>query len=203
MDIALSSARRSTRSTQPKLGSADRLVFESVPSVDGRSDIYEEEHQKRWEPSASVERTDVGRSEYGRGRPTNRKGVRDVITNSRVPPPTNYLPSVCPYITYPSSPLLSSLPLINRTRPSRKSSVWDEPKCIWLAGWQNKVSFYLKVLECKCKRVRGRGRAAYHSRSLSLSLSLSFSRVNDVSKSRFGRSEKQFLTSGKRQRIPK
>ena len=72
----------------------------------GRSDIYEEEHQKRWEPSASVERTDVGRSEYGRGRPTNRKGVRDVITNSRVPPPTNYLPSVCPYITHPSSPLL-------------------------------------------------------------------------------------------------
>ena len=85
-----------------------------------------------------------------RGRPTSRKGkgVRDVITNSRVPAPPNELPSFRLPIHNMSFPSLLSLPLMNRTRRSGRSSA--------LVG-SREPSFALsvlslEVLECKCKR---------------------------------------------------
>ena len=91
-----------------------------------------------------------------RGRPTSRKGkgVRDVITNSRVPAPPNGLPSFrLPIHNMSFPPLLLfssllSLPLMNRTRRSGRSSA--------LVGLRE-PSFALsvlslEVLECKCKR---------------------------------------------------
>ena len=99
--LTLRSHHLGDRLARPKLGRADRLVFESVPSVDGRSvvQIFTRRSTKR---GGKRPRPSNALSGRGRRRPTNRKGVRDVITNSRVLPPTNELPSVCPYITCPS-----------------------------------------------------------------------------------------------------
>ena len=93
-------ADRPTRLPRPKLGSADRLVFESVPSVDGRSavvQIFTRRSTKRGGNPPSRPRPSARplNAWSDRGRPTSRKGkgVRDVITNSRVPAPPNELPS--------------------------------------------------------------------------------------------------------------
>ena len=113
-------ADRPTRLPRPKLGSADRLVFESVPSVVGRSavvQIFTRRSTKRGGNPPSRPRPSARplNAWSDRGRPTSRKGkgVRDVITNSRVPAPPNELPSFrlpIHNMSFPPLLLFSSLP---------------------------------------------------------------------------------------------